>query len=197
MVERQSMSPALDLNDQIHARFHEAFGEPTHSLGPAEQWSLEPSPGAMHIMLFLNGTVEATAVWMLDPYDLLHEVETASIVNAKQIDRVIARIQERVERAGQRLRMDNEAPRFRMFVEAMQSWCNSTMTSRELASDVDIAKLKVAATLIADYPDFAAAFQRFAADGLTKDPEQANNCMCAFLKAFSAVAHSADLQKRV
>ena len=61
MMEGQSMSPALDLHNQIHSRFHEAFGEPTNSLGDAEQWSLEPSPGAMNIMLFLNGPIEATA----------------------------------------------------------------------------------------------------------------------------------------
>jgi hypothetical protein len=188
------MSTALDLHHQVHGRFREAFGLPTNSLGPAEQWSIQPEPGAMSIMIFLNGPIEATAVWMLDPHDRSHDVETTSISHIGEVDPVIARIRARVVSARKNLRMEDDAPRFQQFIEAMRDWCASTVATRKELSDVNVVKMKMFGALIATSPQFAAAYHRLLGTCLVQDPEQANLGMSVFLKAFNEVSHRLESQ---
>lgn len=188
------MSTAMEFHNQVHGRFREAFGDPTNSLGLAEQWSIEPAPGAMNIMVFLNGPIESTAVWMLDPHDRSEDVETTSISNTGEIDPVIARIKARVVSARKQLKMEDDAPRFQQFIEAMRGWCNSTVAARKEVSDVNVAKLKMFGTLIAASPQFAAAYHRLLGACQVHDPEQANLSMSVFLKAFNEVSHRLESQ---
>ena len=179
-----------DLHAEVHHRFRKAFGEPTNSLGQADQWSLYPVPGALSITIFLNGPIDATAVWMLDPHDKKEEVEKASILNLGEVDHVIARVKARVKRAERRLRMKDDAPRFTIFIEALQSWCSASATGQEQYAQVQLKKLALAGALIADHPDFIAQYLRFAKQVEVKDPEIALNCLTAFLNALSSISHA-------
>jgi hypothetical protein len=184
----RSMAAACDLHTALHSRFRSEFGEPNNTLGSAEQWSLLPSPGAMNITLFVNGPIESSSVWVLDPYDLQTEVEPISVTEIEQIQPLIDGIRGRVERAARRYELDDDPPRHRMFIQALRSWCNSVATGRKLSADVDIVKLKMAGKFMADHPQFAAAFNRTSGACQGRSANEGLECMGAFLTALAAVS---------
>lgn len=94
--------PSLDsLYTVVHSRFHDAFGKPHAIEGGGEQWSLFPAKKwdvAVHVLL--NGSPWSPGVWVFDPHDSSHEgVENTLITDERQIDDLVERIRQRLDRS--------------------------------------------------------------------------------------------------
>ena len=103
------MSSLDSLFTMVHARFHDAFGEPHNVEGGGEQWTLEPAAkysSAIHVLL--NGTPQNPGVWVFDPHDPLNGVVNTPIAEARQIGDIISLIQERLNFANRE--RDNSIP---------------------------------------------------------------------------------------
>ncbi|MCI0363804.1 MAG: hypothetical protein L0219_07975 [Phycisphaerales bacterium] len=91
------MSSTLHL--YVHGRFREAFGEPQHTLGNDDHWSLRSSGSEMSINVLLNGTLETPAVWVFDPHDPDDEVYKKLITENQQADDIITQLHARLKHA--------------------------------------------------------------------------------------------------
>ena len=97
------MSPEESLYTVVHARFHEAFGEPNNVLGGGKQWTLHPAEQFRNeIHVLLNGSPGRPGVWVFDPHDSKNGVENTRIVEPRQIGDLIALIQERLDFANRK-----------------------------------------------------------------------------------------------
>ena len=84
------MSHPSELHAYVHARFRDAFGEPTHTVGKDEHWALRYEPGAVPIHVLVDGSVAQPAVWTVDTHNgddgavktqLSSEAEVIAIIN--------------------------------------------------------------------------------------------------------------------
>jgi hypothetical protein len=95
--------PSLDsLYTVVHSRFHDAFGKPHAVEGGGEQWTLFPAQTSkLGIHVLLNGSPWSPGVWVFDPHDAAGTgVENTLISDNNQIDDLVQRIWQRLDRIG-------------------------------------------------------------------------------------------------
>lgn len=100
------MSGTDNMDALVHARFHEAFGEPQNEIGKGEHWALKPASDAIDIHVMVNGTTTGPSVWVFDPNDQDDGIVNTSIGHEDEIEVIINRIRERVARADLRRALD-------------------------------------------------------------------------------------------
>jgi|SoiMetStandDraft_5_1073268.scaffolds.fasta_scaffold196933_2 hypothetical protein len=93
------MSKIFSLHTYVGARFREAFGAPSTTMGRDDHWRLQGSPSQLPINVLLNGTRDIPALWVFDAHDLGDGVFSAAITNRDQVEDLIVEIQSRVQRA--------------------------------------------------------------------------------------------------
>jgi hypothetical protein len=81
------------------ARFHEAFGQSTHSGEHEHQWSLKSSPFAADIHVLLTGWENKPVIWIFDTNDSGDGASRSVIEHEESIFRIISHLRARVRKA--------------------------------------------------------------------------------------------------
>jgi hypothetical protein len=88
----------------------EAFGEPNRTLGRDHHWALKPHANGISINVLVNGTLDVPVVWVFDPYDHSTGVVDVAIETEDTVEKIIAQIQERLQRASLVFKHDGHTP---------------------------------------------------------------------------------------
>ena len=93
------MTQISALHAYIHARFREAFGEPTRILGNDGHWGLRPFADAASIDVLVNGSDEFPIVWIFDTHNVSDGVLKTRVVSQDQVADIISELRTRLQKA--------------------------------------------------------------------------------------------------